>query len=338
MLVTSARTKRSGPPPSLPVEGSEELSVSRLAAVLRGSFPQGLDEGQWQGDEEKLGPIHVNFLKTYWQNDAMPLPFARKAWQQAFPSCGKGQINSIVGKIADLKKYVTKKKHNSKTGVLMPAWVKDLLPYLQTRAPSAVSSGSAVASLKKAKAEDAPKAEGSRPSRVSNTGSAMASLKKAKVEYAPTGLASAEAGGPGQSSEAEELDDGKSILTVSSSAAPSTAVMSLASRSTTKRPSMNVGKKPAARTVKKKPGCIQGLRRNSWKASPSFGWVKATFATQKSYIQYKASLGDKMQLLVNCQGNFDHADVTRNLLDLVTAKSGLDKAMVLEERNKLLAK
>ena len=95
--------------------------------------------------------MHVNFLKTYWQNDAMSLPLARKAWLQAFPHCGKGQINSITGKIADLKKYVTKKKNNSKTGVLMPAWVKDLLPYLQTKAPSVVSNGSAVASLKKAK-------------------------------------------------------------------------------------------------------------------------------------------------------------------------------------------
>ena len=132
----------------LPVESNEDLNVSRLAAVLRGSFSQGLDEAQWQGDEEKLGPIHVNFLRTYWQNDAMPLPSARKAWLQAFPHCGKGQINSIIGKIADLKKYVTKKKNNSKTGVLMPAWVKDLLPYLQTRAPSVVSkTGSAMASL-----------------------------------------------------------------------------------------------------------------------------------------------------------------------------------------------
>ena len=215
----------------------------------------------------------------------------------------------------------------------MPAWVKDLLPYLQT--------GSAVASLKKAKAEYAPKAEGSRPSTGSKTGSDMASLKKAKIAYAPTGLAEAE--GSGQSSEAEELDDQKSILTVASSAAPSTTVMSLASptkkpaMSVSKKPAMSVSKKPAAWKVMKKPGCIQGLRKNSWKASPSFGWAKPTFATQKSYIQYKANLGDKMQLLVNCQGEFDHADVTRKLLDLVVAKPGLDKAMVLEERNKLCA-
>ena len=343
MLVTSAVRRHKKSPPTcekaaavgvapLPVEGNEDLSVSRLAAVLRGSFSKGLDEAQWQGDET-LGPMHVHFLKTYWQNDVMPLPLTRKAWLQAFPHFRNGQINSIIGKIGDLKKYVTKKKNNSKTGVFMPAWVKDLLPYLQT--------GSAVASLKKAKAEYAPKAEGSRPSTGSKTGSDMASLKKAKIEYAPTGLAEAE--GSGQSSEAEELDDQKSILTVASSAAPSTTVMSLASptkkpaMSVSKKPAMSVSKKPAAWKVMKKPGCIQGLRKNSWKASPSFGWVKPTFATQKSYIQYKANLGDKMQLLVNCQGEFDHADVTRKLLDLVVAKPGLDKAMVLEERNKLCA-
>ena len=89
MLVTSAVRRHKKSPPTcekaaavgvapLPVGGNEDLSVSRLAAVLRGSFSKGLDEAQWQGDET-LGPMHVHFLKTYWQNDVMPLPLTRKS-------------------------------------------------------------------------------------------------------------------------------------------------------------------------------------------------------------------------------------------------------------------
>ncbi len=84
--------------------------------------------------------------------------------------------------------------------------------------------------------------------------------------------------------------------------------------------------------VKKKPA-IQKCS-HAWKESPSFGLVKCTKATSKSYIQFRKAMGEKFSLLVNVQGDgVDHHQTVDSLMDFVCQEGGLDKAKVLAKRD-----
>jgi len=89
-----------------------------------------------------------------------------------------------------------------------------------------------------------------------------------------------------------------------------------------------------------KTGAIKVMPSNSaWEKTPSFGLVKMTLATDKSYIQAKPDWGSKPWCLVNVTGkpNRDHKVVCRQLLDFVKSTPDLTKEAVVSERNRLTA-
>ena len=71
----------------------------------------------------------------------------------------------------------------------------------------------------------------------------------------------------------------------------------------------------------------------TWQQSPSFGFVKAAKATEKSYIVSKERLG-KPTCLLNVQGTgaVDRGQIVEELMAWLLNRSGLTKAMVHRER------
>ena len=114
-------------------------------------------------------------------------------------------------------------------------------------------------------------------------------------------------------------------------------------------------KKPAAAAKSqssKKPAAVGGdpakvlpvtgirVAQGAWIPSVSFGFLKPTYAKNKSYIVFKESLGQaKPTCLVNIMGTngLDHAAVCAELLEFCKG-AGLDKAAVVAERDGIIAR
>ena len=94
---------------------------------------------------------------------------------------------------------------------------------------------------------------------------------------------------------------------------------------------------PATGTGPKKHAVI--IAGNAWERSESFGWLKLTKATAKSYIVCKENWGDKPTCLVNVMGSscFDHKAVAEELLEFAKGP-GLDKDLVVAERNGIISR
>ena len=92
---------------------------------------------------------------------------------------------------------------------------------------------------------------------------------------------------------------------------------------------------PAAGHVQKTEAVAAGqevaTELKGWLVSASFGEVKATRASQKSYIQARATASGKPYCLVNIEGKagVDHRRVVDELV------AGLNKAQVIAERDAL---
>ena len=127
------------------------------------------------------------------------------------------------------------------------------------------------------------------------------------------------------------LSDAESHVSIPSTAV-STQVASL-SGVLHKDSEMHTQKKPAMKKPAKAPLVA---KLGSWKESPSFGFVKPTYAKEKSYIQRRQTMHDKFSLLVNVQGVDHHAHVCEQLLTFVCTTTGLDKAKVISKRSELL--
>ena len=68
--------------------------------------------------------------------------------------------------------------------------------------------------------------------------------------------------------------------------------------------------------------------------------MKATVATEKSYIVSKKNMDDKPACLVNVQGTggVDHGQVVGKLMALALNQGGLTKAMMVAKKQELLKK
>ena len=130
----------------------------------------------------------------------------------------------------------------------------------------------------------------------------------------------------------------KSVKTVCSSV-PSPQVVPLAMAEEPCLEKAKGMKKPAA-AVKKPAAKIStaSSKPTAWQSSASFGFLKCTKATEKSYIQAKPDWGAKPYCLVNVQGSggVDHAAVVDQLMEYAK-QAGLDKAKVVKEKKSLLA-
>ena len=281
--------------------------------MLKSGFPQGLHESAFTGKDEVVGEQHCQFLEAWYGLGTLSTPTSRKAWQAAFPNLGSSSVNAVLKKISGIKTYVLRKQRNAKTGERMPAWVKKLLgvmnPYLQ-KVEQPVEQNTKQVSL---------------PTAVDESG----------TEELPV---------------AEE-DESPSCISVNSTAAPSqsTQVASLPGDGGMKRPAASicvVEEKPVHSAFKRPAsasggGLKKAIRKApmAWQQSPSFGFVKATVATEKPYIVSKKKLDDKPTCLVNVQGaGVDHGQVVEELMALALNQGGLTKAMMVAKKQELLKK
>lgn len=76
----------------------------------------------------------------------------------------------------------------------------------------------------------------------------------------------------------------------------------------------------------------------AWKDSKSFGFLKPTYATGKSYIQAKESAKARPYLLVNVQGCENHYNIVKELMEFAASEKGLTKENVVCMRDKLKSK
>ena len=333
MLVTSTKIKgrlSGGSTSSLPKAnlspngGLQKAQVStqsreqQASAVLTSGFPQGFHETAFVGKDDMVGEQHCRFLASWFGLGALSTPVARKAWQMAFPNLGSSSVNAVLKKISGIKTYLLRKQRNAKTGERMPPWVKRLLGVLNSH-------------LQKV---DPPATE------------------KSKAAMAVSIATAVGDSGTEELSEAQEDAQSLDCISVSSTApcSQSTQIASLAGEGGLKRPaasSSSVEEKPASNGFKRPASASAGGLKKAirkapiaWQQSPSFGFVKFTVATEKSYIVSKQKLDGKPACLVNVQGTggVDHGQVVGQLMDLVLNEGGLTKAMVVAKKQELLKK
>ena len=293
--------------------GLPKAKVDNASAVLRGLFPQGFQEASWNGNEESVGENHSKTLQAWFQLDVVGVELQRKVWGDAFPGLGKATIESVLKKISLIKRYVLKKNKNATTGERMPPWVKDLLHVLK----------GATSSTKP-------------PSKQGGGGLNKAPMPRAIIERQP------EPAEEHVRHESPAPSDSQSAISIQSSAAPSlgtaapSQVVNL-SQPQHIEPAASSGRKRPAASLKKPAAKVQKASE-AWKASISFGFVKATKAKSKSYIQSKPAMAEKCSCLVNVQAahHYDHHQIVDKLMAFVCCEGGLDKAKVVEHRNWLM--
>lgn len=291
--------------------------VEAATVFLRNVFPHGFQENFFHGREEIVGEQHFAFFNSWFGMQTLSVPTARKAWESAFPSLGRSAVNAALTKITGVKNFVLKKKRNAKTGEKMPHWVKTLV--------ATIDAAGLPGGLGKAEK--------------------LASSSKQVVAAVPDETPSDLADGLEPSQEVDCIS-----LSSSGPLSPSTQVASLSGNLPEDMVSSGALQKPAASTAgasKRPASALGGLHKakkkvrqmqKSWKASPSFGFVKDTVASEKSYIVSKKTLDEKPTCLVNVQGSHgvDHAKVVGQLMDILLSESGLTKAMVVAKKNELL--
>ena len=321
MLISSAvrRSKASASAPALPVAshdphgGLPKAKVDSAAAVLRGCYPTGFQETAWNGTEESIGEGQTQGLKAWFQLGLLGVDLQRKAWGQAFPGLAKATVDCVLKKIGAVKKFVLKKKKNSVTGERMQPWVKELLVVLSQQQdgvdppPKRLSggkAGSSASGLQKAKTK------------------AVSNIEEVLPPPSPTSVVSI----------------APSLHTAVSSPVVSLQAMEEKEQSESlKKPAAAVSSSGLKRPAKKIAKVMKASM--AWKPSPSFGFVKETKASSKSYIQFKKSMGEKFSLLVNVQDTASpsHKLVVDKLMLFVTSEVGLNKAQVLAKRDEIIA-
>jgi hypothetical protein len=90
--------------------------TNKMAAILRGCFPSGVTETEWQGSAEEIAEKHLQTL-TLWYPlaDRGNKPQWKKLWMNTFPQLGQEGVDTILQKIQAIRKYARKKLKNNIT-------------------------------------------------------------------------------------------------------------------------------------------------------------------------------------------------------------------------------
>ena len=323
--------------PTMPVATDNSVQVEHLSSLVTAHFKD-MSEHMWVGDPEEVGKRHWQFLKIWFSatQGALNIELERKAFSKAFPKVK--DWNPITSKLRAIRKMLLKKNKNMKTGSNTPFWVKELCAVLSSSFHSGGTSSSS------SQIEAAPDCmpsglpEGGKKSSVS--AAPVEDMKEIQLSQMSIGSSTVTEG----------------VLALDCPATPKTSIESVSSGSpgsTKKRPAgasvpAAVLKKPAvafsaADHVLKKPavaasaaGQEVATELKGWLVSASFGEVKATRASQKSYIQARATARDKPYCLVNIEGKagVDHKKIVEELI-VFAQGAGLNKAQVIAERDSL---
>ena len=307
----------------------QQADVLRLQNVLKSHFPNGIHDNMFVGTEDELGQKHQGFFEAWYVVASKATKEQeRKAAQQAFPKCPPSYVESLINKARAVRKHVLKKGKNMKTGILMAPWCKQLLAVLSSGNSALPEKGTGKVSAL--------------PVRTSFGSNCSSSCSGSQVKAAADGgpvpcLEKAE-----ESSDSElQLLSQNTALTVASSPASQKVIPLVGglAEEDILEPEASSAKKPAAKLKRPASVILHSHVGQAWKPSSSFGFLKATLATEKSYIQNKASLSSKPSCLVNVQGKagVNHHKIIQELLEFAQ-QAGLTKAQVVEKKNSMLSK
>jgi len=333
-VVTS---KKRAPVPTMPVASDNNVQVEHLSSLVTAHFKD-MSEHVWLGDPEEVGKRHWQFLKIWFAatQGALNIEVERKAFSKAFPKVK--DWGPITSKLRAIRKMLVKKHKNMKTGSNTPFWVKELCGVLCSSLPA----GSGNSQKEEDSLADMPSGlpgGGKKPS------VAVAPVEEMVLSQMSVGSSTVTEGVLNLSvQKSHESIDSASSAAPSPSTKKRPAAASLpAAGHVKKKPSVAGDSLPAAGHVKKKPsvaasaaGQEVATELKGWLVSASFGEVKATRASQKSYIQARATASDKPYCLVNIEGKagVDHRKIVDELV-VFAQGAGLNKAQVIAEREAL---
>ena len=322
----------------------EKGKVERVGAMTKGFLPTcGLKD--FPEEPEKACQSSPGFL-AMWLQQGLKKPEAKKALEIANPKLSVTDKDTILSRLQLYKQWLQRKKKNLKSGQKTDLAVLHVLKAL----------GAAVEEEKK------EPGKGSKPARRLNQKTpekeALAEPAKANkpAEAVPEeGREHTEEPEEGKEpGEEPEEGKGKFQMVFASPSTPSMhsnegSVVTLSSTSSgfisatalkkpaCKRPAAATGgpaeKKPAM--APKQPG--KKAPKQTWAESASFGWIKATKATEKAYIQARHDETSKAYCLVNiglAKGPQKGAVVEKLMAEAI--KVGLSKAQLVELKNSLL--
>ena len=99
----------------------------KARAVVKGFFQSQPGKADWPGDPEEACIKHSNFLKL-WLPMGLSKPKSREAWEGAFPKMSPGDMNAIIGGVAEARKWLGRKQRNLKTGDRTHPIISDGVP------------------------------------------------------------------------------------------------------------------------------------------------------------------------------------------------------------------
>ena len=138
-------------------EKEKGCDSNKVAAILRGCFPTGVTESQWQGSVEETAERHLQALKLWYpMAEGGNKPEWKKLWMKTFPRLGHEGVDAVLTKIQAIKKYVKKKRKNSTTGARMPLWLRELVDCLGSKPALPVEAGLERPQLKRLRSKTSP--------------------------------------------------------------------------------------------------------------------------------------------------------------------------------------
>ena len=273
----------------------------------------------------------------------------RKAFSEACPHLKSSGVKQIVNAVHECKTFLGRKKRNQKTGEKTEPVFKGLFQAISGN--KGLEFGQDLE--KKTSAESIAETKPAKRLRSKTTPEKSPIFQKPEEAERQDAPASSSCGiffawnqEPAKaSSEKATSEAGESILTISSSSISSSSGLVIAASSLKAaeegKPASPkaIQKKPAQKMLsKKKPAAQPAGAKNSWVASPSFGWAHETKASTKAYLACKKAWQDKASCLVNV--NLPKGDRQSQAMAALVEKckeEGWDKSKLVDYKNGLLA-
>ena len=269
--------------------------MKEKVAVLKGYLTEA-SAIDWPEDVSSACVKHADFLKK-WLTFEHSKPACRVAIKDAFPQLPSAKARKLLDGLCQSKSFLRKKWQNLKTGdkthPTLVSLMEDIFGNVKGRSMS-VSVETLQENVDEERESD------SKPAMASGSGHSQKPVKALTI--LPHGFTTE---GP-----QETPGDVQSVVSISSigeigaeelkKAATTTALTSISM----KRPAAKKGDKkkespPGLVKTKGKKESITVQRPEGWIESASFGFMKATYASQKAYIVYKSKKDAKATCLVN---------------------------------------
>lgn len=304
-------------------------------AVMKGCMTEAQARA-WPLDPEEACKGYASFVKQYLSMGDHTKPETRAALKIAFPSLTGADSKKLLNGFNDVKNFLKKKWKNFKSGEKTDPILLSLMKALFQREDLEKPTEVAGQPAKGCSGNPSKPAEGcgnvSVPKLPVKGGLVIASIPSTQ--------------------ESEDVADVVSISSMSEIPASMLVNAAQVKKRPSAGPASHVGKRPASKKSKKQPAKASSSStpqpakarpalviadKNVWTPSLSFGYLKATYASEKAYIVYKPEKADKPICLVNVALPRGEAqtEVMKKLLEMASQAS-LTKADVVTFKNNLL--